>query len=90
MFNYKENEFRVATPEEQKYIDKYGHCTTWDIQQQYGITKQKCSRAIKAQKLKAFMMKDQDGAIVIRWHIVKDESYLDFIEKNKKWDSKGN
>ena len=87
MFNYTANEFRVATAEEQEYIDQYGHCTAWNLEQQYGIPKQKTSRAIRAGKLNAFMMKDESGAIIIRWHIVKDELCQKFVEKNKKWDT---
>ncbi len=70
-----------------KIVEKYGYCTTWDIFQEYGIQKQKTCRAIRAGKLLAFMKNfvDKYGreGTHIRWYIVKNQAFDEFVAKNR-------
>ena len=78
-------EWQDMTPEEIEQVEKIGYTTAWKLQQKYGIPKDKTSRAIKANKLMAFM-KYINGERVLKWYILKNKMLEEYVEKNKKWD----
>lgn len=88
-----EKEYNLVMPPEEenekmiKYAEKCGYMTVWEILQEYGIYKQKTYKAIKAGKLLAFMKGsiDKHGKSMteIKWYIVKNEAFNDFVAKNK-------
>lgn len=68
-------------------VTKYGYCTVWELFQQYGIDRQKTTRAIRAGKLLAFMKggvdKNGDEYRGLKWYIVKNQDLEEYIDKNR-------
>lgn len=77
---FNRQDFTTVPDEFAQKVDRLGCCTAWELKQQYGITRQKISRAIRAGKLHAFM-KGSNGYILIKWYIVKDDALEAFIKE---------
>ena len=58
--------------------------TIWEITKDFGISNYKITKAIKLKELNAEMMKDEDGSVLLKWFIKRDELFDKFLEKNKK------
>jgi hypothetical protein len=52
--------------------------TAWELQRDYGVNKQKISRAVKAGKLNAFMV-GIETCYLLKWYIERDMELEKFI-----------
>lgn len=64
------------------------YCTTWDLAQEYGISKNTTSKAAREGTIQAIKKKTVDKygeeLTINRWFIVKNENLEKFIEENRK------
>ena len=84
---YEDYKKLTKSEEEMKEIEKIGYYTAWEIQEKYGINKQKTLRNIKNGSLNAFMKEVEDKygkGIAIKYYIINDDKLKKFIEDNKK------
>ena len=65
-----------------------GYCTAWELLKQYGISRAKVSRAVRAGKITGVMKgaidKYGNEIMIMKWYIVKNQALTDFIAKERK------
>ena len=67
---------------DQRVFEEPENCTTvWKLFKEYGISKQKTGRAIRAGKLNAIMADDGEY-VLLKWYIKKDEQLEKYIKDN--------